>query len=202
MHKIPSYLENPIDNLIFIIVEFLAPYCYMFNIKPNLITTLSIFCGLLSAYLIYIHKFLLSSISYIIAYILDCLDGYVARKYNLVTKFGDMYDHVGDIVKIIAIIIAFCLVNVKLFLIFLPILLYVFFMSCVHLGYQETFYGQPESDFLNILKFLCPANCCENDLKNNMKYTKFFGIGTLTFSIIILMLIYGEYYTEFKIKTE
>ena len=30
----------------------------------------------------------------------DNLDGHHARKYKLVSKFGDMLDHIGDIVKI------------------------------------------------------------------------------------------------------
>jgi phosphatidylglycerophosphate synthase len=195
MRKIPNYLENPIDNLVYVVVEFLAPYCYMLKMTPNFITTLSIISGLISASCIFTYNFGLSAIFYSMAYIFDCLDGYVARKYNMVTKFGDIYDHFGDIIKVILLVIAFCYVNTTLFLYFLPILLYLFFMSFMHLGCQETYYKEPESDWLNVLKVMCKAKN-EKELQNKMSYTKYFGVGTLTLFLIIIMLVYGEYYSE------
>jgi phosphatidylglycerophosphate synthase len=193
MRKIPNHLENPIDNLVYVLVEFLAPYCHMLKMTPNFITTLSIISGLSSAYFIFTYKFGLSAIFYTFAYIFDCLDGYVARKYNMVTKFGDMYDHFGDIIKVIMIIIAFCYVNTTLFLYFLPILLYLFFMSCMHLGCQENHYKLLESDWLNGLKLLCSVKN-EKELHAKMMYTKYFGVGTFTLGLILIMLVYREFY--------
>jgi phosphatidylglycerophosphate synthase len=203
MHKIPNYLENPIDNFIYIIVEFLAPYCHMLHLSPNFITTLSIFSGILSAICIIFYYFKLSALFYFLAYIFDCLDGYVARKYNMVTKFGDIYDHVGDMLKVILIIIAFCYINSNLFIYFLPILLYVLCVGCIHLGCQENYYKLDESAWLNILKRVYKPKDDE-DLQYKMGYTKYFGFGTFTVCLIIIMLVYGDYYsvTENTIKIE
>jgi phosphatidylglycerophosphate synthase len=202
MHKIPNYLENPIDNFVYIIVEFLAPFCHMYNMTPNFITTLSIIFGILSAYCIITLHFGIAALFYSIAYIFDCLDGYVARKYNLVTKFGDFYDHFGDIIKIILIIIGFCYINTNLFLYFLPILIYIFCISCIHLGCQENQYKMPESDWLNVLtRLYIPKD--EADLHDKMRYTKYFGCGTLTLCIIIIMLVYRDYYSfKFELPNE
>ena len=194
MRKIPNNLEIPLDNYVYILVEFLAPYCYLLHMTPNFITTLSIITGVLSAYFVFTYNFGLSAIFYFLAYLFDCLDGYVARKYKMVTKFGDIYDHFGDIIKVILLISAFCYVNATLFLYFLPILLYIFFMSCMHLGCQETYYKEPESDWLSILKVLCKSKN-EKELHAKMSYTKYFGVGTFSLCLILIMLVYGEYYS-------
>ena len=67
-------------------------------------------------------------------------------------------------------------------------------MSCMHLGCQETHYKEPESDWLNVLKVLCKAKN-EKELHDKMSYTKYFGVGTFTLFLIIMMLVYGEYYS-------
>ena len=67
------------------------------NLTPNDLTTLSVISTII--FLVFLHNrcavlsvmFLLSR-----AYF-DYADGMYARKYNLVTKFGDLYDHVNDI---------------------------------------------------------------------------------------------------------
>ena len=110
MRKIPSEIENPFDNYIYIFVEFLAPYAYKLGFSPNMITTLSVIFSVASIYYLYIHSFITSIFLYIISYLFDCLDGYVARKYNMVTKFGDLYDHISDV-------LTFSLYNITLYLI-------------------------------------------------------------------------------------
>ena len=39
--KLDNHHENPIDNLIYYIVEFLDPYFYKLNFTPNIIFTLA-----------------------------------------------------------------------------------------------------------------------------------------------------------------
>ena len=34
-----------------------------------------------------------------VGYFFDCMDGHFARKYNMVTEFGDMYDYITDLSK-------------------------------------------------------------------------------------------------------
>ena len=46
---------------------------------------------------IYIElKYIIAGILFVIASLTDFLDGYVARKYNMVTDFGNMIDAISD----------------------------------------------------------------------------------------------------------
>ena len=98
MRKIPEESDNPIDNFILKIVDPLCPLFKALHFTPNGITTISLVFGLLSAYLLYKGHPYLFGITFFISYFFDCMDGYYARKYNMVTRFGDIYDHVKDIV--------------------------------------------------------------------------------------------------------
>ena len=104
VRKIPENLENPIDNLIYKDIDKVSSIFKKYNFTPNMLTTISAFFGFLSIYAICKDKFLSGGILYFISYYFDCLDGYYARKYDMVTKFGDYYDHISDTVKIITII--------------------------------------------------------------------------------------------------
>ena len=42
----------------------------------------------------------LIAIILLIFYFMDCLDGHFARKYNMVTVFGDYFDHFVDILSL------------------------------------------------------------------------------------------------------
>ena len=55
--------------------------------------------GLSSVYFLKSDKYILSSICYFLAYFYDCADGKMARKYNMTSKYGDLYDHVSDLIK-------------------------------------------------------------------------------------------------------
>lgn len=62
------------------------------KINPNLITFIGLIFGLIAAYLIYKHHFLLSIIFLILTTVCDMCDGWVARLSNKATKFGVIFD--------------------------------------------------------------------------------------------------------------
>lgn len=184
MRKIPEHIENPVDNLIYSSVDGLCKTLKKFNFTPNMITTLSAFFGLLSIYLICKEKFLLGGIMYFISYYFDCVDGYYARKYDMVTKFGDYYDHVKDVVVFIGIV--WVLIYKRLYsgiFFLIPVVL----LMLSHFGCQEIYYGkEDESTSLKMLQKMCPAERGEN-LEKVMRFTRWFGCGTfaLLFSIYV-----------------
>ena len=99
MRKLSVKYENPIDNIIYLYVEPLAPYMHKYNITPNMITTFGNISWVYGLYLLYNHEYVYSALLFGLSYYFDCLDGYVARKYDLISIFGDYYDHISDVTK-------------------------------------------------------------------------------------------------------
>ena len=101
------YKEGFVDSIISLISEKTLPKFKKINFTPNGITTLSLIFGLLSVFLFYKKHYYSAALSYFISYIFDCTDGMYARKYNMVTKFGDYYDHIKDVIVYILLIVVF-----------------------------------------------------------------------------------------------
>jgi len=146
--KIPPEMEHPIDNININIGASLSPYFKNLNFTPNTLTTISLITGLLSVYCYTQQNYIYSAILYYISYMFDCWDGYYARRYKMISKFGDKYDHIKDIV--VGLLIFWVLYknyrkldNWQAYLPFGIIILT--FISTVHLGCQEKYY-QDDND--------------------------------------------------------
>jgi len=195
--KLPVNLENPIDN---VFINFADKSSTMFkkvNLTPNFLTTISLFFGLLSVYLFYIDNYVLSALFFGIAYYFDCADGFYARKYNMVTKFGDYYDHIADLLKVILLIIVMYYKSSEKLIKIFPIILIALIFSLVHLGCQEIYYNINYkngigNDSLSSLKRLCPCNSKKiNIIRKTIEYTRYFGSGTLTIVLIFFILMWN-----------
>ena len=137
--KLPYESENPIDNIIYdLIVEPFEGVFHKLGFTPNSITALSLFSGLISLKYLCEDKLHHFAFFYFLQYILDCFDGYVARKYNQETEFGDYFDHIKDYsLWAIVIYIAInkyklnCKKNIILFLIMILLgWVVVFYFAC------------------------------------------------------------------------
>ena len=94
--KVPINIENPIDNLLLPLCDILCPVAKRLNMTPNGITTLSAVTGGMGLYYYSHGRSLLAGIFIFLSYFFDCMDGHYARMYNMITKFGDYYDHIKD----------------------------------------------------------------------------------------------------------
>lgn len=187
VRKLQKKHENPIDNIIYIIVEKLDPILYKLNLTPNIITTFSLITGILSAYYLYNKNYLCIPL-YIISYILDCSDGYFARKYNMVTVIGDYFDHISDISTVLLVMYILC-VKFKnkyynILQIFILLLIITIIAVFYHMSLQELIYNKNESSTLNILNNYFDLNIY------NIIYSRYFGSGTFNLLLVIIM-----YYT-------
>ena len=185
-NKLHPSQENPIDILLAKLANSMKKNFHSLHFTPNHITTLSLIFGLFSVFLLYKDKYVLSVIFYIISYFFDVLDGIYARTYNMVTKFGDYYDHSKDLlinVLYVSMIIYKCKNRIKL-IFFILLILFSFIGLCIHMGCQENIYNSSESNTLSLLKKLC-----KNNPEQKIKYTRFFGCGTFILLICIVSLI-------------
>jgi hypothetical protein len=86
-----NYIFNPIS-------DYIIPIFRYFNFTPNQITILSTLFNITSLGF-YINNFnYISALLYFIGYLLDCIDGRYARKYNLDSTYGMMLDQVTDVI--------------------------------------------------------------------------------------------------------
>lgn len=191
MKKIPDYLESPVDNFLYVLVEKVAPTFHKWGFSPNMITTLGNIATLFSAYALYNQLYVVASFFFIVSYMFDCLDGFVARTYNLVSKFGDFYDHISDTAKLVIISYMLYRINPMLFLATLPIMVITLLLMCSYLAYQEKFYADSKSSYtLSFLDCFCFASDDKRDLIRHMAYTRYFGCGTFTAIMAIIIALY------------
>ncbi|MFA4916375.1 MAG: CDP-diacylglycerol--serine O-phosphatidyltransferase [Syntrophales bacterium] len=68
-------------------------------VLPNLLTTASLYCGFYSITASMKENFTLAAVLILIAFVLDGLDGRIARMTNTLSKFGAEYDSLSDLVS-------------------------------------------------------------------------------------------------------
>ncbi len=97
MKKLPGHLENPFDNFLYDVSHEVSKGLYTLGITPNMVTFLGLIVRILGLYLLYYYDQIVWFIVIeIFGYFLDCLDGYYARSYDMVTDIGDWFDHASD----------------------------------------------------------------------------------------------------------
>ena len=194
--KIPPELEHPIDNLNINIGAILSPYFKKLNFTPNTLTTISLITGLLSVYCYTQQNYIYSAILFYISYMFDCFDGYYARRYNMTSKFGDIYDHIANYV-VISLILWVIYKNYRKFddwQAYLPFgVIILIFISVVHLGCQEKYYNddtnKKKSMMLQVFKYLCPAKR-KSEIRKFMKISRY-GNLVVTMLYICFLILYS-----------
>lgn len=193
MRKIPKELENPIDNVMYDGAEILSPYLKQLNFTANGITTLSLLTGLLSINLFCDEKYELAAIVYMVSYFFDCMDGFYARKYKLVSDLGDWYDHVKDFV--VVTLLLYCVMSKiessSTKVIIIAVLIILFMINVVQAGCQQKIHNSDTGNhMLNIASYFCPS--CDGKKQNIMKITRYFGPGTVN-----ALIAFSLYYSKF-----
>ncbi len=74
---------------------------------PNLLTVIRFLLIPLCGYYLYNELYFIAGAIFVIACLTDLLDGYIARKYNMVTNFGKLADPAAD--KLLLITVLFIL---------------------------------------------------------------------------------------------
>ena len=99
MTKLNSEITDNIDIIYYNLADKISPLLknnkYV-KITPNIITLFRLLLSIKIVDLINKGRNKYASALYIVWYFLDCLDGHYARKYDMVTTFGDYFDHFVD----------------------------------------------------------------------------------------------------------
>lgn len=186
--KVESKYLDPIDNILYDISFNLGKKFIKINITPNMITTMSLLFALSGIYNIYNKLYRIGAVLWFIGYYFDCMDGSYARTYKLTSKFGDIYDHVSDWLKVSLLIITILLLNIKtktkIIIGFISIFLLI--TTCIYNGYEEKI--KKNSYMLSFLTVI-PGD------SKNIIYFKYLGSGVtnLVISLIIFNLKHINY---------
>lgn len=146
--KIESKYETPIDDVTIAIAETLNTYihCHFSTfVTPNVITSLSLLTRLAFVYFVYTNDFVIAAVLYAIAYLFDCMDGNYAKKYDMTTHFGDIYDHVSDLIKTVLlyiVILRSSTITVHQKMLFCVGSIVIGIFTILHLGAQELMYNR------------------------------------------------------------
>ena len=184
VNKIDSIYECPFDVYLLKFIDTHLDFYYKNGFTPNMITTIGIIFGLLSMYCILNTHYKTASFLFLVAYYFDCVDGKLARKYNLQTNFGDYYDHFGDIFKIIIVLYALHKTNPEKFSEIKFLLIILALLMIIHLGYQEVIYNKNESPTLSFSRYFADR---DDTPETTIQYTKYCGCGTFILILIILI---------------
>lgn len=105
VRKIPSYYLSFFDTFYFDnIVDTCVKFCITTGISPNVVTTISVNVLIIGFYHLFYDNSLIFAICWVIYFILDCVDGCLARASNQVTDFGDWFDHTRDVIALLLLI--------------------------------------------------------------------------------------------------
>jgi len=186
-NKIIDQHENPVDLYLLKIVDVLNPVLYATHHTPNQITTYSFLCGLASVYCLYRHNLPGFVVFLFFSYFFDCVDGSFARKYKMVSRFGDIYDHITDALVLLMFAVLIytryrTLISKWTFFIFLLLVA----LMCCHLGCQQkncVAESCVDGESLNCLKLLCRN-------PEWIRVTKFFGTGTFFVFLAGVCILY------------
>lgn len=194
MHKIKK--EHMAFYDVFIMEHFVEPFTPFFRetlgFTPNGITWLSNISSLIALIFLWNKNLLLFFVFWHINYWFDCMDGYMARKYDMVSDYGDMIDHLGDWISMLGIFIIL-VIKYKLIKKWKKNIGYIIFalisaiMTFVHVGCMERI---AEKRKFKKSKTLEPTKGACLDTKW-LNFTKFWGIGNsnLYQSIMVLLVV-------------
>jgi len=194
MRKIPTNIENPIDN---VIINLSEPFSTMFrhyNFTPNCITTLSLITGVVSVWALYKGMITVAVVFMAFSYFFDCVDGYYARKYDMVTKGGDCYDHIKDVLVFFAyVFILYQRNKSKLttpqWIIVAGVLVFFLFASVAYFACQEKYYDRAsDTPTLGWLQKLVKD---KKTAEKCLRVLRYFGMGTFI-SLLLIFTVWIE----------
>lgn len=190
-NKLPKQYENPVDYVFEDISYQFGPILYKMNFTPNIITTFALITGIITIHQLYNNYFITAAIFHILTYFFDCLDGNFARRYNMETKIGDIYDHTRDTLYSIAIIYILYKKNNhtrRNTVIIYSIFAVLSIMTIIQFGCTEKYIKQTRKDLLGSDTLSIFSRFCYDKPYKLFQTLRFFSSGTLIIAVTIFII--------------
>ena len=191
VNKLPEDLDDPIDSILYNRIDHDLPYFRKLCLTPNMITTLSLVFSLAGIYNFYHDKNIVGSILFFMGYYFDCADGKMARKYKMVSQFGDLYDHISDIVKFVILIYVMLHKSNKHLNKIIIVGIVIGILTGIQMSCQEKIYNESnnknESKSLELLSVFNVSDC-----QKTMRFTRFFSTGTFMLYNSLIILLWNK----------
>ena len=185
MGKLPDQFADPVDSLLYKFSHIFLPSFRYVGLTPNMITTIGNISGIISLYYLYNKQLLLFFFFSIFRYIFDCMDGEMARRYNMTSKFGDIYEHISDIIY-------FCCI--MYFSLYIVKKKHYFIISVLLLSILYYLYWNCEGDYFNNDSiFYFDKHICKNKSKKYLPLLRFFGPGCGMVYFYIILYYFLNY---------
>lgn len=197
--KVGQQYENPVDNFLITLSDKVSPIFKQMNFTPNGLTTLSTIFSAGALYHLYTRDSIEFALYGLMAYFFDVMDGYYARKYNMVTEGGDKYDHYKDIVVLlIGVFIVYSQYNIVEYPVLIVVGLTFCFLLMVNVGCQEVIAHKNgnNSDTLVFAKDISSvlSDMSDESCRQKLNYLKWFGSGMFyIFIIVAVFYMNGEF---------
>lgn len=185
MSKLENKYNNPVDVCLEKIYSPIMPSLHKAGVTPNMLTTASMLCGIYSARLIWEKRPKEAALFFVLNYFFDCMDGHMARRFNMESHFGDWYDHITDWLTFGLIGYALIKNNNYCSSSVIPCVLifsFLMFNTMKWFGCQEKVYNNEIGASISFFKKMC------KDPKTDLISTKYFGVGTIT--LFVFFIIY------------
>jgi len=188
--KIVEDHECPIDNFSIELCRKMFPIFKRFNFTPNTLTFISLLFGLGAIYKLLYNDFASSGILLFIGYIFDCCDGNYARTYDMVTDFGDLFDHITDILVYGVILVILYYKKLYKLLFFVILIL----MMCVpQMMFQECLHDNPTLGMSHLSKLNEYFGLTREECLRGIEKSRMFGVGTSNLIVMMTLIIYHFY---------
>lgn len=188
-NKLPSRLDNPIDVVLLRATASALPAFRATGHTPNMLTTYSFLAGLGAVAALWCGNAPAFAAAYTTSYVFDCIDGQFARRYGMTSRFGDLYDHITDmLVNLLLIAVVAWKYRHAVGVLDVSAMVVVIALVQVHMGCQQRYRtAATDEETLDTLEELCPGRAA-------MQWTRYCGCGTLALAVVLygVFLVRGE----------
>jgi phosphatidylglycerophosphate synthase len=193
--SLPSQ-ENPLELLLYSFAEVISPFFRSLNFTANGLTTIANLGAALALYAAYRGQMIIFVAGMTIKYLFDCADGYYARRYNMVSEWGDLYDHLSDLS--FSVLLVLLLLRYYQFQkwahpyrgYFVAVFLALLLATWIHASCQEVLYakrtGKPTSATMSIFRDTSPK-----EPERLIHVTKWVGSPVVTVIFVTLIVVFA-----------